>query len=329
MTTRFKNSICTITGGAGTWGIEITRQILDKGAKEVRIFSRNESLQVAMRVKLNDKRIKFIIGDIRDAKSIKDACVGADYVFHTAALKHVIICERQPIEAVRTNIMGAINVINACIENDVKVCVNISSDKSCHPVCLYGKTKSIAESLFIEANNQTLNTDFISIRSGNIFGSSGSVVPIWIKQIAENNSISITGDNMKRFFITVKDAVKATFKAMELSDRGEVFVPKMDCFYISDLAKVLVQKYGNKDTKINNINPFAYEREMEYLVSPEEVQRTVETKDFYIIYPLIDIITTKYPEITGSQKLRENITMNNSKVSSLAKIRELVKKAGY
>ena len=323
----FEGAIATIFGGAGTWGAEIAKQLLNQNAKEVRIFSRNESLQVAMRIKFNDKRLKFIIGDIREYKSVKDACFGANYVFHCAALKHVKICEMQPVEAVKTNIIGAMNVIDACIDNDVAICVNISSDKAARPVCLYGKTKSVAESLFIAANNQTINTDFINFRSGNIFGSSGSVVPIWIKQIADNNRIAVTGENMKRFFITVQDAVTMTFKAMGLSDRGEIFVPKMDCFYISSLAEVLVEKYGNKETKIEYTNPFQYEREKEYLITPEEIQRTIETDDFYIIYPLIEILTVNY-EISGS-KINKEITMNDAEVSDLDKLRELAKKAGY
>lgn len=326
-TVKFEGSIVTITGGPGTWGSELAKQLLEQGAKEVRIFSRNESLQVTMRVKFNDKRLKFIIGDIKDYKAVKDACFGANYVFHCAALKHVKICEMQPVEAVRTNIIGTMNVIDACIENDVDICVNISTDKAARPVCLYGKTKSVAESLFIAANNQTLQTDFISIRSGNIFGSSGSVVPLWISQIKQSNRIAVTGADMKRFFITVQDAVKATFKAMELSDRGEIFVPKMDCFMISDLANVLVDKYGDENTKIDYIDPFQYEREKEYLVTPEEIQRTIETDDFYIIYPLIEIINGI--GMVSGKKLDKEITMNDAEVSGRDKLKELVKRAGY
>jgi FlaA1/EpsC-like NDP-sugar epimerase len=325
----FENKTILITGSNGTWSREFTKQILLQDPKEIRLFSRNESQQVLMKTDFNDSRLKFIIGDIRDPKAIKQACENVEIAIHTAALKHVTICENQPREAVATNIYGVQNVIDACIENEVGQCINVSTDKVCWPVCMYSKTKAVAEGLIIDANNQTEFTDFISIRSGNIFGSSGSVVPIWIRQIKEQNYISVTGDRMRRFFITVEDAVKSTFKAMELSDRGEVFVPKMDCFYISDLAKVLVEKYGNAKTEIKSIPPFPYERDKEWLVTPEESQRTIETDDFYIVYPLINIRTTDYPKIKKSHKLARGVTMDDAEVSDMDKLRELVRKAGY
>lgn len=326
----FKNKNVLITGGTGTWGQELARQLLKKGAKEIKIFSRNEAAQVEMRNKFGyNPNIIYIIGDVRDANSIKESCWNIQYVFHTAALKHVTVCENQPREAVETNIYGTQNVINACIDKKVEVCVNISSDKACYANCFYGKTKAVAEGLITEANNQTLDTDFISIRSGNIFGSSGSVVPLWIRQIKERNYIYVTGGNMRRFFITVEDAVKATFRAMAMSDRGEIFVPKMDCFQISDLAEILVKIYGNAKTEIRMAEAFPYERDNEWLLTPEESRRSVENKYFYVVYPLIDIKTAVYPVITDSNRLKNGIRMKGAKISGTEILWKLVKRAGY
>jgi FlaA1/EpsC-like NDP-sugar epimerase len=323
----FHNTSILITGGAGTFGSEMARQLLEKNPQSVIIFSRNEQAQVMMREKFKDDRLKFIIGDIRDARAIREACEGVNYVFHFSALKHVVICENQPREAILTNVTGSQNVIDACIQNNVDVCVNISSDKSCYATCFYGKTKAIAEGLFTEANNITTHTDFFTFRSGNLFGSSGSVVPIWINQIKQRNYICVTGEKMRRFFITPEDAVKAIFKAMDISDRGEIFVPKMDCFYISDLAKVLVEKYGNEKTEIKSIPPFPYERINEWLLTPEESKRCVNHKNFYIIYPLIDIKTTNYP--LEKFRMKNGLTMNDAPESCVDKLKKLVEKAGY
>ena len=177
----FKGKNILITGGTGTWGQELAKQSLLLGAETVKIFSRNEAAQVAMKQQFSSygPRISFFIGDIRDATALDMACMGVDIVFHTAALKHVTKCEQQPREAVNTNVVGAWNVINACIKNKVDVCVNISSDKACECSCVYGNTKAICEALFTEANNMTLHTDFYSVRSGNIFASQGSVIKIW------------------------------------------------------------------------------------------------------------------------------------------------------
>jgi UDP-N-acetylglucosamine 4,6-dehydratase/5-epimerase len=326
----YKGKKALITGGTGSWGQEITRQLLKNGIKEVIIFSRNEAAQVAMRNDFDDKRLKFIIGDVRDLRSICDVTEGINYVFHTAALKHVIKCETQPREAVATNITGTQNVIDACIDNKVDICVNISTDKVCYATCFYGKTKAIAEGLIIEANNQTINTDFISIRSGNLFGSSGSVVPTWISQIKKHNYISVTGEKMRRFFITPYDAVKATLRAINMNARGEVFVPKMDSFYISDLAEVLVKIYGNSKTKIKTLPPFDYERNTEWLITPEEAQRAVEDRYFYIIYPSYPLKCCTFPEITDANKvISKGYTMTDAPEPDIKKLWNTVKKAGY
>jgi FlaA1/EpsC-like NDP-sugar epimerase len=333
----FAQKTILITGGTGTWGQEFARQLLEKDVNKIVIFSRNESSQVLMKQKFNDSRLHFVIGDIRDAKAINEACQGIDYVFHTAALKHVLKCEEQPREAVKTNITGVQNVIEACINNYVTMAVNISTDKVCDANCFYGKTKAVGEGLFTEANNIALETKFatpfetkfISVRSGNILGSTGSVIPLWIKQIAENNRINLTDPKMKRFFILVEDAVKITLEAMNIADRGEVFVFRMPAFYVSDLAEVIIEKYGDEKTVINNIGLMPGERIIEWLITNEEALRSICHDHFYIIYPLIKIKNTEYPVIKGNYKIQKGYCMLDSEDHNKELLRELLTKAGY
>ncbi len=282
-----------ITGGTGTWGQELAKQCLCSGAKTVKIFSRNEAAQVEMKQRFSSysPRILFFLGDVKDAKALDMACIGVNIVFHTAALKHVTKCEQQPREAVNTNIVGAKNVINACISNDVDVCVNISSDKVCGSSCVYGHTKALAEALFTEANNMTEHTDFYSVRSGNIFASRGSVIELWKTQVQKDNCVQITDTNMSRFFITVEKAVELTLKSVYIADRGEVFVFRMPSFSVGELADMFIQKFGKQGTKKKFIGKFDGEKDAETLFTGQEAKRMKKTADFFIIYPSMDIIT--------------------------------------
>lgn len=297
-----------ITGGTGTWGQELAKQCLAHGAGKVTIFSRNEAAQVAMKQKFSSDRLRFVLGDVREAGSIKEACTAIDIVFHTAALKHVSKCEVQPREALKTNVTGTQNVINACIDNDVDICVNISSDKACDSSCFYGHTKAIAEALITEANNITDHTDFYSVRSGNIFASSGSVITLWKEQIKKNNAISVTSPFMSRFFITKEKAAELTLKTIGLGDRGEIFAFNMFSCSIHDLAIAFIKRYGDKETVFNIIGKFPGEKEEETLFSALEAERTVETKNFFIIYPAININTTDYPNLGGQKKYVDGLS---------------------
>jgi FlaA1/EpsC-like NDP-sugar epimerase len=324
-----RNKRILITGGSGSWGQELTRQILSKDPEQIVIFSRNEAMQVAMKIKFNDSRIKFVIGDIREPKAIMEACEGINYVINCSALKHIDVCEKQPREAVKTNIYGVQNVIDACIANCVEVCIHISSDKACNPNLIYGQTKAISERLIIEANNQTLNTDFFCVRSGNILGSAGSVITIWIKQIAEQNCIYLTNPLMTRFFITVQDAVSLTLKAMNKSDRGEVFVFRMPSFYVQSLSELIVDYYGDSKTKIKKLDPRPGESVNELLVTEDEAERTLVSKDYFIVYPLIDVKTANYPKITNVTRLKHEYSSGDVAVYDKDELLKLVQKAGY
>ncbi len=241
-----------ITGGTGTVGQEITGQLLKSyDLDQIRIFSRSEISQVEMKAKFGDKRLKFIIGDIRDEKAVDVACHNVDLIFHLAALKHVGICEEQPIEALKTNVKGAINIAEAAIHNSVERVVNISTDKAVNPNSLYGHTKAVAEKLFTWANRLG-DTQFMNVRSGNIFGSSGSVVPMLIKQIEQNNQAPLTDGKMTRFFVSVKEIAEYLIRVMAKGDGPNMYI--MDnprSMKLQDLAEILIELHGNFQTTIN------------------------------------------------------------------------------
>lgn len=195
----FDEQIILITGATGSWGHELVKQLLAKNPKEIRIFSRNEASQVAMQRKFKDDRLRFIIGDIRDKDSIVTACHQVDLLFHLAALKHVPVCEDQPLEALKTNVIGTQNVIEAAIVNEVKKVVNISTDKAANPANFYGMTKAISEQLITHANLLTEKTKFVTIRGGNVLGTSGSVIYVFKEQIETTGKVSITDKRMTRF----------------------------------------------------------------------------------------------------------------------------------
>jgi FlaA1/EpsC-like NDP-sugar epimerase len=327
----FLNKKVLITGGTGTLGQEITRQLLKKGVDEIRIFSRNESLQVKMRQLLYDERLRFIIGDIKEAGFLEDCCRDINYVFHTASLKYTDTCENQPREAVKINIYGTQNVIDACLSQNVDICVNISSTKANDANCFYGKTKAVAEGLVTEANNQGEHSDFISLRIGNLIGSGGTAIDKWATFMKSNSKTGlIKVSRGKRFFIPVKDVVKSIFKAMELQDRGEIFVPRMSAFFMDDIANALKNIFHCPSMPISYVDTPKGERRIEWLVKPEEAYRTIKTKDFFIIYPAIDIIGSIYPKIKKDRTLINGYSMNDANtLADREVLYKVLKRAGY
>ncbi|MEH7574457.1 polysaccharide biosynthesis protein, partial [Cytobacillus firmus] len=210
----FNNKIILVTGGTGSWGHELVRQLLPFKPKEIRIFSRNESNQFAMKQEFNHNlKLRFIIGDIKEKKALIDASQHVDYIFHLAALKHVPVCEEQPVEALKTNVIGTQNVIDAAVYHRIKKVMYISTDKASDPSNFYGLSKAMGEKLIIHANTLNTNTKFVCIRGGNVLGSNGSVVNVFKKQIQYNKKVGITDLNMTRFFLNVEDAIKLVFKA--------------------------------------------------------------------------------------------------------------------
>jgi UDP-N-acetylglucosamine 4,6-dehydratase/5-epimerase len=281
-----------ITGGTGSWGTELTKQLLAYcQPAEIRIYSRGEFAQVRMRRQLNDDpRLKFIIGDVRDYERLKTACEGVDCLFHLAALKHVPVCEDNPFEAVKTNILGTQHIIDAAIQQGVDWVVDVSSDKAVDPLNLYGTTKSVGEKLIIAANTLTRKTSFVCFRAGNVLGTNGSVVPLFRSQILQKNALTLTNPDMTRFFENLNVIIAKLLQVLGQARRGETFTLNMPALRIGDLAQVMTQELGNTSTRRLSIGVRPGEKTHEILISKEELSRTTRVgQDFFIIHPVIKI----------------------------------------
>ena len=326
----FKDKVILIDGGSGSWGNELTTQLLEKEPKKIIIFSRGELAQVVMQRKFTNNVVEYVIGDIRDADAVDRLFQrGIDYVFHLAALKHVPVCENQPQEAIKTNINGTINLINSAIKYKVKKFIDVSTDKAVAPTNLYGMTKSVGEKLTIQANNLTNDTDFVCIRGGNVLGSNGSVVPFFIDQIKNNNRITITDNTMTRFFLTLSEAISLLFQAVENSVGGETFVMNMPSFYIRDLAKVLIEHYGNEDTIIEEVGVREGEKIDEVLISEHESAVSYKyNKDYYVILPTVKI-NKDYSHLAESNKVTFKTFSSADNLHDNEFLRGLLLKGGF
>lgn len=285
----FKNARILVTGGTGSWGKELILQLLTLDSEEVVVFSRNEDRQVKMRREIEDPRLSFKIGDIRDKHALYQAFKGIDYVFHLAALKHVPICEEHPMEALKTNITGTQNVIDAAIFNEVKKVINVSTDKAADPANFYGFTKAIGEKLMIHAQLVNSNTKFVCVRGGNVLGTSGSVLPVFIDQINNKNEITITDKRMTRFFLIKEEAINLLLKAAMDGKGGEIFVFNMPACRIIDLAEVLIEHF-EKEVQIIESGPRPGEKLHEVLVSNNEIENTVHyNHEYFVVLPDINL----------------------------------------
>ena len=308
-----------ISGGSGSWGRELTKQLLNKRPREIIVYSRGEIAQVDMARTMDDPRITYVIGDVRDPKAIDMVFSrGIDYVFGLAALKHVPICENQPREAILTNISGTQNMIDASVKHKVKKFIDVSTDKATNPCNLYGMTKAIGERLTIEANCMTKDTEFICIRGGNVLGTNGSIVPYVIDQIKTTNRVKVTDDRMTRFFLSLPQAIELLLYAAEEGIGGETYVMNMPSFYIIDLVNVLISAYGNEKTKIDIIGAREGEKIHEVLISEHEIARTHYVNDnYYVIYPQINTNRTHFhiwdhPEYESPPKLNGALTSEDN-----------------
>jgi len=287
----FRNKNILITGGTGSWGQELVTQLLDLNPNKIIVFSRGELAQVNMERKFQNKKLEFVIGDVRDQESVNGVMRrDINYVFHLAALKHVPVCENQPQETIKTNIGGTINLINSAIKYQIDKFIDVSTDKAVSPINLYGYTKAVGEKLTIQANNLTNFTQFVCVRGGNVIGSNGSVVPLFIKQIKDNNEITITDSSMTRFFLTLPQAIKLLFQAAINSICGDTYVMNMPSFLMQDIATHLIDRYGDKNTKIKTIGRREGEKTHEVLISSSESSRAfIVDKNYFCIQPEIKI----------------------------------------
>ncbi|GAB6991069.1 SDR family NAD(P)-dependent oxidoreductase [Paenibacillus pini] len=282
-----QNQTILITGGTGSWGRALVARLLEEEPKEIRIFSRNESLQVEMKQEFHhNPKLTFIIGDIRDKHEIMQACQQVDYIYHLAALKHVPICEQQPDSAMKTNVLGTQHVIQAAIKHHVKKMIYVSTDKATHPSSTYGMTKALGEKLVVHANLRETSTRFVCVRSGNVLGSTGSVVPIFKQRIENGLDISLTDTRMSRFFLTIDDAITLLLKATEESRGGEVYVSKMPACSIQDLAHVLIDELATEPIQIHETGIRPGESLSEALISEFESVHSLNLDDYhYVILP--------------------------------------------
>lgn len=328
----FKNKKILITGGTGSWGKCLTKYLLKNGAKEILIFSRNEYLQVLMQREFNDKRLKFILGDVRDYKRLNESMKDVDYVFHLSALKHVPICEEQPYETVKTNVIGTENVVNAAINNGVKKVVGVSSDKAVSPYNIYGMTKAIEEKILIAANKKSSKTKFVCIRAGNVMGTNGSVIPLFINQLKNNNEVTLTDEKMTRFFITLDEAIELLIKAATISHGGEILVMRMPSLYIKDLIKVLAKHHSKENYKIKEIGIRPGEKIHEELISPMESYNTYRVDDnYYLIVPetMKEELFKKYDGFKKYKKIDFVSYNSSSDLLDEKQIEERLKKGGF
>jgi UDP-N-acetylglucosamine 4,6-dehydratase len=280
---KLDGAVILVIGGSGSFGQKFTETVLKEyNPKAVRIFSRGELLQWEMNQKFkDDSRLRFLIGDIRDRERVFRSMNGVDIVVHAAALKQVPVCEYNPIEAVKTNVDGAINIIDAAIENGVEKVIGISSDKAVHPVNLYGATKMVMERLFTQANvySGKKKTRFSCTRYGNVIGSRGSVIPLFLEQ-RKTGSITITDERMTRFWLTLSQGVNFVIKCLDRMQGGEVFIPKIPSSRITDLAEVIAPE---AKIKITGIRPG--EKLHEVLLTEDEARHAKEYSDYFIVEP--------------------------------------------
>jgi UDP-N-acetylglucosamine 4,6-dehydratase/UDP-glucose 4-epimerase len=281
----FKDKTILITGGTGSLGQAFTKRLLKMDPQTIRIFSRNESKQIEMENKIKDDRLRFFLGDVRDYQRLVKAVEDVDFVFHAAALKHVPKIEYNPFEAIKTNILGSENVINACLTNNVEKAVCISTDKAVSPLNIYGATKLLMEKLFVTANNylnkEKYRTKFFAVRYGNVLGSSGSVIPLFIEQIKSKKKISITDASMTRFSITMNEALDFILHATELGTGSEIFVPKLRAYSLLDVKEALFEMLENTGEEIIGIRPG--EKINETLINSEEIRYSWEIDNMYMI----------------------------------------------
>ena len=282
----FEGKKVLITGGTGSLGFALTKEILKTEVDTIRIYSRNESKQIEMQSKVNDSRLRFLIGDIRDKERLSKALEDIDIVIHAAALKHVPIVEYNPFEAIKTNVLGSQNVIECCLQEDVEIAICIGTDKAVSPLNTYGATKHLMEDLFTTASNYTNpkrhRTKFIAVRYGNVLASSNSVVPKFIEQIKNGGELTITDFSMTRFNITMNQAMKLIFDSIKLGKGGEIFVPKLKSYKLETLKDSLFDVF-KKSINIKKIPVRPGEKFHESLISEEELRNTYEINDYYVI----------------------------------------------
>ena len=282
----FENKKILITGGTGSLGTALTTRLLKTNVDTIRIFSRDELKQSQMESHFRDERLRFLIGDVRDKERLDKAVEGIDIVIHTAALKQVPVIEYNPFEAIKTNVQGAQNLVEACLNKDVGFALAIGTDKAVSPFNTYGATKLLMERLFVSANyyKGEHKTKFACVRYGNVLGSRGSVIPKFIEQILSGKKITITDPNMTRFNITMDQALDLIFRVIKNAVGGDVHIPRLDAYKVGDIKDVLLDLMNSKIQE-ERIPVRIGEKHHEILINEHEIRNTYENQDNdYVIY---------------------------------------------
>lgn len=329
----FANKTLLITGGTGSFGNAILDGFLKSDIKEIIIYSRDEKKQEDMRIKYKSDILNFVIGDIRDFKSINRAMIGVDYVFHAAALKQVPSCEFFPLEAVQTNILGAENVIEASAANNVEKVIVLSTDKAVYPINTMGMSKALMEKITISKARDTrvkrIGAIYCSTRYGNVMCSRGSIIPLFIKQIKEGKPLTITNPEMTRFMMSLDDSVELVMYAFQNGNPGDIFVQKSPGANIQVLAEAL-QELFNTNNEINIIGERHAEKLYETLCSKEEMSKAEDLGRFYRIpADFRDLNYTKYVQLDGPKLVKDEYNSHNTRRLTKEELKKLLLSLDY
>jgi len=328
----FKDKTLLITGGTGSFGNAVLERFLNTEVKEIRIFSRDEKKQEDMRIRLKNAKVKFYIGDVRDYESIDSALKGVDYIFHAAALKQVPSCEFYPMEAVRTNILGTENVLNAAINNKVKKVIVLSTDKAVYPINAMGTSKAMMEKLMVAKSRITGEdtTILCGTRYGNVIASRGSVIPLFIRQIKSGHPLTVTDPKMTRFMMSMDSAIDLVLYAFKHARRGDIFVKKAPACTIGDLAHALRELLAAKN-EIKIIGTCHGEKLYETLLTREEMAKAEDCGNYFrISADSRDLNYNKY-FIEGESEIsvQEDYNSHNTKRLNIEEIKNMLWKVDY
>lgn len=291
----YKNKIIAITGGTGSFGSMYLKKIIKYPIKELRILSRDEEKQNTLRYIYTNKKIKFILCDVRDYKNVEINLKNVDYVIHAAALKQVPSCEFFPEEAIKTNTLGTLNVANACIANNVKKAILLSTDKAVYPINTMGMSKALAEKIFLSKSETSKRTSFVNIRYGNVIASRGSIVPRFVEQAISDNKLTVTNKTMSRFAMSLENAFNLLEHALIFGKSGMTIIQKSKSLNISDLAKAVIKIFNKNKNSIKFIGIRHGEKLDEVLASEEEMSKSVSKKNYiYIAKDSRDLNYEKY-----------------------------------
>lgn len=328
----FKDKVVTITGGTGSFGRHVLKRFLATDVGEIRIFSRDEKKQEEMRSEINNSKLKFYIGDVRSYDSIHQALRGVHYVFHAAALKQVPSCEFYPLEAVRTNVLGAENVLNAAVANRIEKVVVLSTDKAVYPINAMGQTKALMEKVMI-AKARTLSTEetmLCATRYGNVMASRGSVIPLFVSQLKEGKPLTVTDPNMTRFLMSLDDSVDLVVHAFRHGTQGDLFVQKAPASTIGDLVQALKEIF-EKDNPVRIVGTRHGEKLYESLVSREEMARVEDMDNYYRIPADNRDLNYAMYFTNGQEKISklDDYTSHNTKRLTVPEVKKLLLKLDF